>query len=187
MLVCVDAAYSQARVAAAAAAFSHWEDAAPGKLCFFVGRVPAPYVPGQLAARELPVILAVLAQFPQEIELVLVDGFVFLNDRGRLGLGGRLHQALAGRSAVVGVAKRAFAGAPAVPVWRGKSRHPLWVSAVGVEPAWAAEQVARMHGPFRLPTLLRLVDRCARQQLARAEAGQGAGTPQDVGYMLRRY
>lgn len=177
MLVCVDAAYSQARVAAAAAAFNHWQDAAPGKLCFFVGHVPAPYVPGQLAARELPAILGVLGQLPEQIELVLVDGFVFLNDRGRLGLGGRLHQALEGRLPVVGVAKSAFPGAPAVPVWRGKSRHPLWVSAVGVEPTWAAEQVARMQGPFRLPTLLRLVDRCARQALARAEAGRKAVEP----------
>jgi deoxyribonuclease V len=164
----VDVAYGQGKLAAAALAFPSWEAAEPAEEVFWLGEETAPYVPGQLAARELPALLAVLAKLPQTPQLVLVDGYVFLDAQGRLGLGGRLFQALRGQVPVVGVAKKPFAGAPAVPLFRGKSKNPLWVSAAGVEPLWAAERVACMHGPFRLPTLLRWVDRSARAALVSA-------------------
>jgi deoxyribonuclease V len=71
------------------------------------------------------------------------------------------------------VAKAAFAEGTAMPVLRGQSRRPLFVGAAGMDPVTAAALVRSMHGPDRLPTLLRRVD-----QLARGHASPAAPPPQ---------
>ncbi|MCA9705979.1 MAG: endonuclease V, partial [Myxococcales bacterium] len=122
----------------------------------------APYVPGQLYLRELPCLLAVLERVARPLDAVLVDGYAVLDDLGRPGLGAHLHAALERRVPVVGVAKTHFRGSTAVEVLRGGSTRPLYVTAVGMGPERAAEGVGRMHGPHRIPTLLRRVDRLCR-------------------------
>jgi len=47
-------------------------------------------------------------------------------------------------------------------VLRGDSRRPLYVTAAGLDPAAAALHVRSMHGPFRIPTLLKRVDQLCR-------------------------
>jgi deoxyribonuclease V len=62
------------------------------------------------------------------------------------------------------VAKSHSAGVQvARPVVRGTSRRPLWVTAAGIGPDTAADRVRGMHGPFRVPTLLKRVDHLCRQ------------------------
>jgi deoxyribonuclease V len=46
-------------------------------------------------------------------------------------------------------------------VVRGGAR-PLHVTALGLDAADAAARVAAMHGPYRLPTLLKRADQLAR-------------------------
>lgn len=124
-------------------------------------REVAPYQPGEFYRRELPCLLGVLARGPAA-DMVVVDGYVWLGP-GRAGLGAHLHAALGGRTAVIGVAKTRFAGATdAVPVQRGLSRAPLYVTAEGVGTEDAARWVASMHGDHRIPSLLKRVDRLAR-------------------------
>jgi deoxyribonuclease V len=121
----------------------------------------APYQPGEFYRRELPCVLAVLQRGPAA-EVVVVDGYVWLGP-GRAGLGAHLYQALGERTVVVGVAKSRFLSATeAVPVCRGDSKSPLYVTAAGVSAAEAAEWVMRMHGFYRVPTLLKRVDQLAR-------------------------
>lgn len=120
----------------------------------------AEYRPGEFFRRELPGLLAVLANGPPA-DAVLIDGYVWLGP-DRPGLGAHLFDALGGRVPVVGVAKTRFVSADAVPVCRGESRSPLYVSAAGFDPADAAALVAGMHGPYRVPTLLKRADRLAR-------------------------
>ncbi|KIG16959.1 Endonuclease V [Enhygromyxa salina] len=123
----------------------------------------AQYVPGAFYKRELPCLLAVLERVQQRIHLVVVDGYVVLDDAGTLGLGGYLHAALGGEVAVVGVAKSPFRdNGAAIEVVRGEGKRPVYVTALGVEPAVAAVDVGRMHGRFRLPTMLKRVDRLCR-------------------------
>ena len=119
----------------------------------------APYEPGAFYRRELPPMLAVLRPVP--VELVVVDGYVDLDPDGRPGLGARLHDALA--VPVIGVAKTAFRSAThAVPVTRGTAIKPLYVTAAGLTRHRAAELVAAMAGPHRMPDALRRVDRLSR-------------------------
>jgi deoxyribonuclease V len=80
----------------------------------------------------------------------VIDGYIWLDRAGRRGLGAHLHEALGGRVAVVGVAKTAFSGAPAIPVMRGASKTPLFVSAEGMASEEAAGHITRMHGKFRI-------------------------------------
>lgn len=123
----------------------------------------APYEPGAFYKRELPCLVAVLAEAREALTCVVVDGYVRLDRAGRVGLGGRLHEALGGATPVVGVAKKPFGDATfAARVLRGASATPIWVTAVGMSDAEAAAHVQTMHGPYRIPTLLTRVDRLCR-------------------------
>lgn len=173
MLAAVDVDYRPDHALAACVLFDAWTDAAPGAVVVARAPLAAPYVPGELYRRELPPLLAVLAEARPlgRPDVVVVDGNVWLGPgadggAGRPGLGARLHEALAAAgapAAVVGVAKTRFAGAPTVEVLRGRSARPLHVSALGLEVERAAALVRAMHGDARIPTLLAAADRACRR------------------------
>ncbi len=99
----------------------------------------------------------------------MVDGYVWLGDETMPGLGAHLSRALGGSVPVIGVAKTRFAGTePVADVVHGLvvTVRPLYVSAVGLPLADAAEYVGRMHGAFRLPTLVKRVDALCRAGIA---------------------
>lgn len=122
-----------------------------------------PYVPGQFFRRELPCLLASLRALPP-VEVVIVDGYVWLGDGSQPGLGAHLYEALEKRIAVIGVAKSKFRGASgAQEITRGQSTRPLFISAAGMPLADALDHVRSMPGPHRLPTLLSRVDQLCRQ------------------------
>jgi deoxyribonuclease V len=163
MIACVDVDYRDSGAVAACVLLRDWADAAScGE---HVERIAAvePYEPGQFYRRELPCLRAVLDRVAGPVDVVVIDGYVWLGPGGaRPGLGARLHEALGGSIPVIGVAKTRFAGAGGVPVLRGDSRRPLIVTAAGMDAAAAARHVQAMHGPFRIPTLLRRVDQLCR-------------------------
>jgi deoxyribonuclease V len=57
-----------------------------------------------------------------------------------------------------------------VPVVRGASRNPLFVTAVGMAPDVAAGHVRAMAGKHRIPDIVRIVDRLAPGQPPGANA-----------------
>ena len=66
---------------------------------------------------------------------------------------------------MIGVAKTAFRTAThAVPVTRGRSARPLFVTAAGLTAGEAARLVRHMAGRFRLPDALRRADALARSR-----------------------
>lgn len=163
MIACLDVDYRETAAYAAGLAFHDWSDAAPAvEKIIPVSRVH-PYQPGQFFRREPPCLLAVLRELPP-VAVVIVDGYVWLDGVSVAGLGAHLYQALAGKVAVIGVAKTRFAGAgAAVEVVRGRSTRPLFITAAGMNTESAAEHVRSMHGPNRIPTLLKRVDSLARR------------------------
>jgi deoxyribonuclease V len=163
MIACVDVCYRVSAASAACVLAERWTDERPWHERLARIAAPQPYEPGRFYLRELPGVLAVLQGVHEPVEVVVVDGYVWLDSRGRRGLGARVHDALGGGVAVVGVAKSPFAGGDfAVRVLRGASRRPLFVTAVGMDAAIAAERVRAMHGAHRIPTLLARADRLAR-------------------------
>lgn len=167
MIVCIDVDYREidGKTCAVAAGVVLQSWLAAEAVAEHVRRIDdvADYVPGEFYKRELPCVLAVLERVVQGVHLVVVDGYVVLDEAGTLGLGGHLHAALGGAVAVVGVAKNPFRGnGAAIEVVRGEAKRPLYVTAIGVEPQTAADDLRRMHGRFRLPTMLKRVDRLCR-------------------------
>src|SRR5512139_1184208 len=127
----------------------------------------AEYRPGHFFERELPPLARVLACARVPIRVVLIDGYVVLDDAGRLGLGGHLFEHLGGRTPVVGLAKRGFAGSAfAARLLRGESRTPLFVTALGVPVDTAVGWIESMHGEYRIPTLCTRVDQVCRGLVA---------------------
>ena len=163
MIACLDVDYRETVAYAAGIAFHNWSDKTPAteKVVPVVG--VQPYQPGQFFRRELPCLLAVLRELPPVV-VVVVDGYVWLDGVSVAGLGAHLYQALEGKVAVIGVAKTRFAGAgAAVQQVRGHSNRPLFVTAAGMTAQTAAEHIRSMHGPDRIPTLLKHVDSLARR------------------------
>lgn len=162
LIAAVDVDYRDPGAVAAGVWFRGWS--APEVETELVTRIEtvAEYQPGEFYRRELPCLLAVLERGPAA-EVVVVDGYVWLGP-GRPGLGAHLFDALGEGTVVIGVAKTRFAGASeAVPVYRGESRSPLYVTAAGVGVTEAAGWITRMTGPYRVPEMLKRVDQLARK------------------------
>lgn len=165
MIACLDVDYRDPGAVAAGLWFSHWSDrAGAAEVVLPIARVE-PYQPGQFYRRELPCLLAVLRAGPP-VEIVLVDGYVWLGGEEHPGLGAHLYRALDQNTAVIGVAKTSYREAgpgSCQEIRRGGSQAPLYITAAGIDLAAAADHVLRMHGPHRIPTLLKRVDQLCRR------------------------
>lgn len=159
---CMDVDYRTEGVVAACLLFEHWTSPEPVRSIVEPVASVAPYVAGEFYLRELPCLLTLLRQVIAPVGVVIVDGYVWL-DHDRPGLGAHLYEALGRRAAVIGVAKTAYLTAPAIEVRRGRSARPLYITVAGMAPGTAARCVCAMHGAYRLPTLLRQVDRLSRE------------------------
>ena len=164
VMACVDVDYRGDDAVAACVLFGEWGDAEPVAQHIRHIEGVEPYVPGQFYRRELPCLLAVLADVAGPLDLVVIDGYVWLEDESQPGLGAHLYEALGRRVPVVGVAKTRFHSArQSVGVVRGQqSSSPLFITAAGCDVSEVAANVRAMHGPHRIPTLLRLVDQLCR-------------------------
>jgi len=101
----------------------------------------------------------------KENDILVVDGYVTLNDEGKKGLGGYLYEALEQRYPIIGIAKNEFSEKDSKrrKVLRGESIKPLYVTAIGIDVDEVCSEIERMHGEFRIPTLLKLVDQLSRK------------------------
>lgn len=164
MLACVDVDYRGASKAVAACVlFEDWTASDVVETIVAVNGDVAHYEPGQFYKRELPCLVSVLRRVPVSLEAIVVDGHVWLDGSARPGLGARLYEALAERIAIVGVAKNKFGdGSGSAAITRGASSAPLYVSAVGLDPATATASIEQMAGPHRIPTILKHADRGCR-------------------------
>lgn len=165
MLLAIDVHYKE-NYAKSVGVLSEWQDAAPKQMYLDVIKEVAPYKPGEFYKRELPCILSLLQQVNLDaVKAIIVDGHVYVDNDKSYGLGGYLHEALEGKIPVIGVAKSAFitANKVSIPVYRGTSKKPLWVSAIDYDVELAATQVKAMHGAYRLPTLLKEMDRLTKE------------------------
>lgn len=173
MLLAVDVHYEGSHALAGGVLFRRWSDGeAAGELTVPASAV-ADYRPGRFYLRELPCIMALVAQLDDLPVCIIVDGHVYLDAARTPGLGRRLYDALGGKAAVVGVAKSRLAATPPdAAVFRGASSRPLYVTAAGMAQAQARRRIAGMHGPFRLPAMLKRADRLCRGHCAAAMPGR---------------
>jgi deoxyribonuclease V len=166
MYLALDVHYHQQGATVAGIGFTTWTDTSAQQVLISTVSTVAEYVSGQFYRRELPCLLALLSEHQLRPALIVIDGFVDLDQSGKAGLGRYLYQALDQTIPIIGVAKNAFAGVdPSCAVYRGQSERPLYVTCAGYDLEQAKQDVMRMAGEHRLPTLLKEVDRCCRQMM----------------------
>lgn len=168
MILATDVHYEDPAAEVAGLLFQDWPDARA--LSQHRLRIPevAAYEPGAFYKRELPCLLALIETLPERPDCIVIDGHVQLGADRRPGLGWHLWEALQRQVAVIGVAKTAFHETPdEACLRRGVSAtRPLYISSVGLPLPEARAAIARMHGPHRLPTLLKAVDSLCRGHIA---------------------
>ena len=124
--------------------------------------MPADYQPGAFYKRELPLIISALQNYQlHQVDLIIVDGYVDLK-AGKPGLGAYLYAEQGQRIPVIGVAKSYYRDTDALPVLRGESQKPLYVSARGISLERAAAIIATLPGKYRHPDFLKAVDLATR-------------------------
>lgn len=130
------------------------------------------YIPGEFYKRELPCILSLLKQIDlSTIDVIVVDGFVYLNDENKYGLGGYLYDKLNKQIPIIGVAKTNFASIEKnkKALYRGESKKPLYITSIGIDLDEAYKKVESMAGEFRFPTLLKELDRLTKENVLNLE------------------
>lgn len=167
MIAILDAAYGDTASAVACVTAADWGDASAKAEFTHRGGPAAEYLPGEFYKREMPLLVSVLGMLPRKPEIIVIDGYVWLGVEDRKGLGAHLFDALGGASIVVGIAKTKFHGASywASELRRGGSDSPLYVTSAGMDAGEAAAAIKRMHGEHRIPTLVAMADKLARQAL----------------------
>ena len=161
MKLAVDAYYAGSKAKVVGVLFENFSDEKPIKTISKVVGDVAPYESGSFYKRELPCIVSLLQDLDvRDISLIVIDGFVYLDDEGRYGLDGHLYERLERRAQIVGVAKLPFKSSCKFvrEICRGRSKRPLFVSAAGTNLDEAAQLVKGMSGEFRLPSLLKILD-----------------------------
>lgn len=126
--------------------------------------IAAPYIPGKFYLRELPCILNILEHSDRQYQIIIIDGYVFLKEPVRYGLGGHLARATGYETIIIGVAKNYLRMAERfVTVKRGRSSRPLYVSAFNMETEAAGLLIKEMHGENRIPCILKQTDQISRK------------------------
>ena len=164
MKLAVDTHYLDDTAKVAGTLFKEWQDDdyIEKYVCQVSGNKS--YEPGKFYKRELPGIQALIKKIIVRPEIIIIDGYVFLDGIAKPGLGKHLYSWLDEKIPVIGVAKNPFKGIKDVnKITRGKSNKPLFVTCAGMDLAGAKKNISSMHGTYRIPTLLKLVDQLSRK------------------------
>ena len=161
MILAFDTYYFDNKAKTVCVTFNNWTDSEPRESFEEIIYGVKDYEPGAFYKRELPCILSLLNNIPKkEIKAIIVDGYVILNDQNKLGLGGYLFKSLEAQIPIVGVAKSSFRAnrKNVKELYRGQSKKPLYITALGMDLGVAYEYIKSMHGSYRMPTLLQVLD-----------------------------
>lgn len=166
MIVAFDTYYYDGKAKTVCLEFQEWNQSTDFKIHTEIIDNVAEYIPGEFYKRELPCILSLLEKIDlKKVEAIVVDGFVYLDDEKKYGLGGHLYEKLNREIPIIGVAKTNFASIEKEKrsLFRGDSQKPLYVTAIGIELEDAFKKVESMAGEFRMPTLLKEMDRLTKE------------------------
>ncbi|TCI90024.1 endonuclease V [Tenacibaculum sp. M341] len=168
MILAFDTYYFEDKARTIALQFENWNDEQESLIFDETLSGISEYVSGEFYKRELPCILSLLKQIDlTNCEAIIIDGFVVLDDIGKLGLGGYLHEALEENIPIIGVAKNNFSQIETLKkaVLRGESKKPLYITAKGVDLTVAADKIKNMNGEYRIPNILKRVDAIGRDNI----------------------
>ena len=160
MILAFDTYYFDNKAKTIAVSFNDWQDEEPLHIYSEIIEGVADYEPGSFYKRELPCIVSLLQQINiEEIDAIVIDGYTTLEEN-KLGLGGHLYEKFDRKIPIIGVAKSQYQSNTSnyKALLRGESIRPLYISAIGISLEEAYIHIKMMHGNFRMPTLLQLVE-----------------------------
>lgn len=166
MILAVDVHYRE-EVAKAVGVLFDWLDMKPKAIIQKSIEAFEEYIPGEFYKRELPCIVELLKDIDiKEISAIIIDGYVYLDNEGKYGLGGYLYEYLEREIPIIGVAKTSFHNNEkmTIPIIRGKSKKPLYISSIGIEASKAAEYLKSMLGDYRIPDILKQLDQVTKSE-----------------------
>ncbi|WP_211183724.1 endonuclease V [Pseudoalteromonas arctica] len=160
----VDVQYYENYAVIAGITFNNWTDKSPLKVYKSIVHNLKEYIPGEFYKRELPCILQLLEEHQLSIQVIVIDGYVYLDGESKPGLGKYLNEQLP-NTKIIGVAKGRFDGiSERYAIKRGASKKPLYITSIGFDVLTANFNISSMHGEHRIPTLLKLVDQLCRER-----------------------
>ncbi|GAA0732622.1 endonuclease V [Aquimarina litoralis] len=169
MIYCFDTYYFGEKANTACIGISDWNDETVSFEKVEIISGIQEYESGSFYKRELPCILSILdnLKLNSETDFIVIDGYVVLDDSGKMGLGGYLFEHLNQQIPIVGVAKNDYPKIDKMKrkLFRGNSKKALYITAIGIDLDLAAEKILSMHGAFRFPTILKIVDQKSRDIL----------------------
>ena len=166
MILAFDTYYFDNKAKTVCLEFENWNEDKNFKVHTEIIDNVSEYIPGEFYKRELPCIISLLNQMNlKNIEVIIVDGFVYLDDDKKHGLGGHLYEKLNKEVPIIGVAKTNFASIEKdkKALVRGESAKPLYITSIGIDLEEAFQKVESMAGEFRIPTLLKELDRLTKE------------------------
>ncbi|MEQ9219275.1 MAG: endonuclease V [Cyclobacteriaceae bacterium] len=165
IILAVDVFYEQDQAQIAGVLFNDWKATEPDRVIYSTSKDIQPYVSGAFYQRELPCITQLLRDHRLKPDIVIIDGYVFLDGHHQPGLGKYLFDEFDGKVPVIGVAKHPYRNiSEKYALYRGKSKNPLYVTAAGIDSGDAKAYIRQMHGAYRIPTLLKMADQLSRKQ-----------------------
>lgn len=161
MIIAIDVHYRTAEAKIVAVQFEYWTDEKPNQVFIEMKTDILDYESGAFYKRELPCVIEIMKKVDiNAVTCIVVDGYVYLNDADKKGLGYYVFEHFGNKIPVIGVAKTSFHQNTknVRPILRGSSLNPLYVSSIGINLDEAANWIQSMFGEFRMPTLLKLMD-----------------------------
>ncbi len=161
----VDVYYYNDKAKVVGGLFNEWTDDSPCEIistCFYGF---SKYETGNFYKRELPCLCELLRQIDKsKLETIIIDGYVYLNNEGKAGLGYYLYEQLGMQIPIIGVAKRPFYNNNkfVVEIYRGKSMIPLYITSIGINLQEASSNIRNMAGKYRIPNILKVIDQQTR-------------------------
>jgi deoxyinosine 3'endonuclease (endonuclease V) len=147
--------------------FNRWTDDEPAEIISSICTSFSSYIPGEFYKRELPCVLGLLVEKVDldKVETIIVDGFLrlrFNDGTEKDGLGKKLFDELNMPGLkIIGLAKSEFCRTSEISasILRGSAEKPLWVQGIGLPDNVAAGNIKMMSGEFRIPKLLKILDK----------------------------
>ncbi|AZA54793.1 endonuclease V [Chryseobacterium sp. G0201] len=147
-------------------AFEDWTSEKETEIFSEKTEITSDYESGAFYKRELPCILSLLNKIElKEGDIIIVDGYVTLDDDGKIGLGGYLYDALEQKYPIIGIAKNGFTTPDSQrrAIYRGESKTPLFLTVKGSDVDKMKLNIEKMYGSYRIPTLLKKLDQLTRE------------------------
>ena len=143
MIVCIDVDYKEDIAHVGAILFRNWTDEVGYKEYRLIVENIQEYIPGEFYKRELPCLTNILDTISEPIDIIVVDGYVWLTTEKK-GLGAYLYEFLNKKIPVIGVAKNRYKDIEnAIEILRGDSQKKLYITSDGIDVRVAADCVKK--------------------------------------------